>query len=239
VLACLALVVVLAGCKVDARIDVRLNADGSGIVTAQITLDHEAVGRVASGSSLEKAVRLDDMRAAGWTVSGWKTGAVGSKTITLTHAFTGQQDLANRLADLGGPNGVIGDPKVKQTRSWFGATDSVQINADLRNLSTGIRSDAEVAKALTEAGVNVDALDAQLRGELGKSFTLTLAVHAPDGETSEVTVKPGAAGAASAQSSNFYAKRVVLLVIGGTLLLFAIVLTAASLFAKSRRRRAS
>ena len=234
-------VVLLAGCKVDARVDVRVKADGSGTVTATVTLDAAAVRRIASGSSLEKAVRLDDMRAAGWNVTVLATSIQGDQgyRIVLTHPFTGQQDLANRLEDLGGANGVLGDPKIKRTRSWFGATDSVQINADLRNLSTGIRSDPGVAKALTDAGVNVAALDAQLRGELGKSVTLTLAVHAPNGETSEVVVKPGAVGAADAQSSNFYAQRVVLLVIGGILLLLAIVLMAASLLAKSRRHHAS
>lgn len=232
-------VVLLAGCKVDARVDVRMNADGSGTVTAQITLDHVAVARVAPTPSLEQAVRLDDLRAAGWTVSAWKPAANGSRTITLTHPFTGQQDLANRLDDLGGANGVLGDPKIRRTHSWFGATESVQLNADLRHLSTGIRSDPGVSKALTDAGVNVDALDAQMRGELGKSLTFTIAVRAPDGETSELQVKPGTVGTASAQSSQVYAKRVVLLVIGGTLLLLALVLTGASLLAKSRRRRAS
>jgi hypothetical protein len=231
-------VVLLTGCKVDARVDVHMNTDGSGTVTARIALDNQAVSRISGTSSLEKAVRLDDLRAAGWKVSPWNAVS-GGKTITLTHAFSGQQDLARRLEDLGGAKGILGGALIRRTHSWFGATESVQINVDLRHLSTGIRSDPGVAKALTGAGVNVDALDARLRGELGKSLTFTIAVRAPGGESSAIQVKPGTVGTATAQSSQTYAKRVVLLVVGGTLLLLAIVLMAASLLAKSRRRHAS
>jgi hypothetical protein len=231
--------VLLAGCKVDARVDVRMNADGSGTVTVQVTLDADAVSRLTVKEPLATAVRLDDLRAAGWSVSAWTPSSDGGRTITLTHGFTDQQDLANRFGDLVGGNGVLGPPKISRTHSLFGAEQSVQINADLRHLSTGIHADPGVAAALTNAGVDVNALDAKLQGELGQAFSLTLAVHAPDGETSEVQVKPGAVGAASASSSQLYAKRVALVVIGFALLLLALGLTGASLLASSRRRRAS
>jgi hypothetical protein len=232
-------VVLLAGCKVDARVDVRMKADGSGTVTVQVTLDADAVSRLTVKEPLAKAVRLGDLRAAGWNVSAWTTASDGGKTIMLTHDFTDQQDLARRFEDLVGTNGVLAEPKIRRTRSWFRATESIEVGADLRHLSTGIRSDADVAKALTNAGVNVDALDAKLRGELGKAFTLTIAVHAPDGETSEVHVKPGTVGTAGAQSSQVYAKRKALVATGIGLLLLALVVTGVSLVASSRRRRAS
>jgi hypothetical protein len=232
-------VVLLAGCKVDARVDVRMRADGSGTLTVQVALDADAVSRLTVKEPLATAVRLGDLRAAGWSVSAWKPVSDGGRTITLTHDFTDQQDLAQRFDDLVGSNGVLGDPKISRTHSLFGATQSIQVNADLRHLSAGIHSDAGVAKALTNAGVNVDALDAKLRGELGKAFTLTIVVHAPGGETSQVQVKPGTVGAASAQSSQVYAKRTALVAIGVGLLLLALVLTGASLLASSRRRRAS
>jgi hypothetical protein len=232
-------VVVLAGCKVDARVDVRMSADGSGTVTARVTLDADAVSRLTVKEPLVTAVRLGDLRAAGWDVSAWTPASGGGRTVTLTHDFTDQQDLARRFEDLVGTNGVLTEPKISRTHSWFGATESIEVGADLRHLSTGIRSDADVAKALTNAGVNVDALDAKLRGELGKSFTFTIAAHAPDGESSEVRLKQGLVGTAGAQSSQVYAKRTALVAIGIGLLLLALVLTGASLLASSRRRRAS
>jgi hypothetical protein len=232
-------VVLLAGCKVDARVDVRMRADGSGTLTVHVSLDADAVSRVSVKEPLAKAVPLADVRAAGWSVSAWKPASHGGRTITLTHDFTDQEDLTRRFHDLVGANGVLGDPKITRTHSWFGATESIEVGADLRHLSTGIRSDAEVAKALTNAGVNVDALDAKLLGELGKAFTLTIAVHAPDGETSQMQVTPGTVGSAGASSSQIYTKRLVLVAIGAGLLLLALVFTGASLVSNLRRRRAS
>src|SRR5262245_56575128 len=75
-----------AGCKVDARVDVTLRADGSGTVTARIALDRDAVRELTRHSSLAQAVPLDDVRAAGWTVSGWRTSD-GAATITLSREF--------------------------------------------------------------------------------------------------------------------------------------------------------
>jgi hypothetical protein len=107
----LAAMVLCAGCKVDARVDVTLRADGSGTVTARVRLDADAVRRLTTRASLDQAVPLDDVRTAGWTVSGWKTSH-GATTLTLSHDFVGQTDLARRLSDLVGPTGVLRDARV-------------------------------------------------------------------------------------------------------------------------------
>src|SRR5204862_324015 len=72
-----------AGCKVDARVDVTLHADGSGTVRARVALDADAVQRLTRHASLDKAVPLGDVRAAGWAVSGWTTsgGAGGAVCV--------------------------------------------------------------------------------------------------------------------------------------------------------------
>ncbi len=111
-------VVLLAGCKVDARVDVRLNADGSGIVLAKITLDAEAVQRLTTGGSLATAVPLDDLRDAGWHVSEWKTTKSGAASITLSRAFVNQDGLARRLEDLTGPNGALRDARITR-HAWL------------------------------------------------------------------------------------------------------------------------
>ena len=108
-------VVLLAGCKVDARVDVTLRADGSGTVTARVTLDADAVRRLTT-APIAQAVPLADMRAAGWKVSGWTKSSGGSESITVSHGFVGQTDLARRLADLVGTTGVLHDPAITRTR---------------------------------------------------------------------------------------------------------------------------
>jgi hypothetical protein len=235
----LAVVVVLcAGCKVDARVDVRLRADGSGTITARVTLDADAVQRLTRRASLAKAVPLGDLRAAGWAVSGWRTSGGGS-TITLSHDFVGQADLSRRLRDLVGPTGVLRDARLTRSRSWLSAKDSVAVTGDLRHLSTGVKADARLARNLTAAGVDVNALDAQLRSELGPAFTLTLAVHAPDGQADAVELRAGDHATVAASSPRTHTARVVLVVVGAALLVLALFLTAGSLAATRRRRRAS
>src|SRR3954451_3682783 len=120
----LAAVVLCAGCKVDARVDVSLRADGSGTVTAHVRLDADAVRRLTARVSLDEAVPLDDVRTAGWTVSGWTTSD-GAATLTLSHDFVGPADLARRLSDLIGPTGVLRDARLTRSRSWLSAKDSI------------------------------------------------------------------------------------------------------------------
>ncbi len=228
----------LGGCKVDAHVDVTLRADGSGTVTARVTLDADAVRRLTPHASLADAVPLADVRDAGWEVSDWATSPDGA-TITLAHDFVGQAELARLLTELAGPSGVLGDAQLTRSRSWIRAKDTIAVTGDLRALSTAVRSDEALAQNLADAGVDVNALDEQLRSELDQSFTLTLAVHAPDGETREATLRSGDHERVSATSARTHATRVLFTVGGVGLLVLAVVLTGASLAARSRRRRRS
>jgi hypothetical protein len=230
--------VLLAGCKVDARVDVTLRADGSGTVTAKVTLDADAVRRLTTHAPLDQAVPLADVRAAGWTVSGWKSSDDGA-SVTLSHDFVGQAELERLLADLAGETGVLREARLTRTRSWITAKDSLAITADLRDLPTGVKADTELSSNLAAAGVDVDALAAQLQSELDRSFSLTLAVHAPSGETKTVTLRAGDQERVEASSSRTHTARVVLVVVGVVLLVLALALMGASLAARSRRRRRS
>ena len=132
--------VLLAGCKVDARVDVTLRADGTGTVAAGSRWIG-AVHRLESHAGpLQKAVPLTDVRAAGWTVSQWTKTASGGKAITVSHAFVGQPDLTHRIAELAGTNGVLRDPKITRERGLLDSQDGLSITVDMRHVSTGIRS---------------------------------------------------------------------------------------------------
>jgi len=232
-------VVLLAGCKVDARVDVTLRADGSGTVAAKVTLDAEAVQRLTSQGSLTSAVPLDDLRNAGWRVSAWKRDRSGGAAITLSHGFVSQVDLARRLADLTGPDGALRDPRITRTRGWFGASDKIAVTVDLRDIGAGVKSDAELAKRLQAAGLDVNTLDAQLTSELKDALRVTLAVHAPDRSSRAIELRAGGHATIAASTSQTYVRRVALLAAGGALLLLALVITAASWRSRSRPRRRS
>ena len=142
----------LAGCKVDARVDVTLRADGSGTVTARVTLDADAVRRLTRHASLADAVPLDDVRAAGWEFSGWEASPDGS-TITLSHDFVGQAELSRLLADLAGSSGVLRDAQLTRSRSWIRAKDAVAVTGDLRDLSTAVKADPELSERGREISI--------------------------------------------------------------------------------------
>jgi len=229
-------VVLLAGCKVDARVDITLRADGSGTVVAKVTLDADAVQKLTTHGPLATAVPLDDLRDAGWRMSEWKRDAERGASITLTHGFVGQEDLARRLADLAGPNGALRDPRITRTRGWFGSSDKIVLSVDVRDLGAGVKSDAELAQRLQAAGLDVNALDAQLSGELKEALQLTVRVRVPGGRFQTTGFHGDGHATVFASESQTYVKRFVLLAIGAALLLLALILTAALLVSRSRRR---
>jgi hypothetical protein len=228
VCALLVLVGLLAGCKVDARVDVTLRADGSGTVTARVALDADAVHRLTSDAPLERAVPLADVRRAGWTLSPWTPIRGGGDAITLTHGFVGQADLERRLADLVGETGVLNHPTITRTRGWFTATDTLAVTVDLRHLATGLRSDPQLAKQLAFAGLDVTTFDAQLRSQL------------PDGQSQTVQLSSGKQATVQASSSHPETRRIDLLAVGAGLILVGLLVAAvARLIRALRRRRAA
>jgi hypothetical protein len=218
---------------------VTLRADGSGTVAVKITLDAEAVQRLTTGGPLETAVPLDDLRDTGWHVSTWKTAPSGAASITLTHEFVGQKQLADLLVDLTGPSGALRNARITRTRGWFSASDKVALTVDLRDVAAGVRADSELASRLQAAGLDVDSLDAQLSGELKDALRLTVRVRAPHQRFQSTGFRGGGHGTIGASHSEMYVRRAVLLAVGAVLLLLALVVTALSLRSRSRPRRTS
>src|SRR5512142_2431548 len=95
---------VLAGCRLDVGVDVAMQPDGSGVVTVTARADHDLV---AAAPSALADLRLDDIRAAGWTVADPASGADGSVTLTLTKPFRSPAEATAVLAELNGPDGPL------------------------------------------------------------------------------------------------------------------------------------
>ena len=195
--------------------------------------------RLTTHASLANAVPLDDLRTAGWQVSAWKPVRGGGDAITLTHGFVGQSDLARRLTDLAGPKGALRDPRITRTRGGSRGSDKISVVVDLRHLSAGVRSDAELAARLEAAGLDVNTLDAQLRAQLADALHVTVVVHAPDGSSRAIELEAGDHETVAASQSQIYVRRAALFAGGSALLLLALVIMAASLRSRSRPRRTS
>ena len=95
-----AAVVALAGCRLDVDVAVVMQPDGTGTVTVAATADAELLERVPG---VLDGLRLDDAVARGWVVAEPVAGADGGATLTLTHDFHSDVELANLLNSIGPP----------------------------------------------------------------------------------------------------------------------------------------
>src|SRR5215213_7645981 len=155
-----AVVLVATGCRVDATTRVEVADDGSGTVTVEVVLDQEAADRVPD---LAAQLRVADLRRTGWTVTG-PEAADGGVVITARKPFADPDQLADVLAEVGGPRGPVVDASLERSRS-FGTT-SYDFEGVL-DLSRGLAtfSDRQLTQLLDGLPVGQD--EADLEAELG------------------------------------------------------------------------
>jgi hypothetical protein len=145
-------------------------------VRATFALDQSAIARIGSTAD----VRLDDLVRTGWTVT--RT----ANTITVSHPFAGMPQLSSLLAASGG---VLTNPKVNGGH--------VSIVVDGGAFGAGVKSDSALAARLRAAGVDVNAVAAQLDRELLDDVHVTIALQGQ-----EATVTPGARSTLSAKTTS-------------------------------------
>jgi hypothetical protein len=229
-----------AGCRVDARTTIHLDAHGGGSVIVHVRLDKEAVQLVErGGGKLEQRIVTSDLKAEGWRLSSWSRDADGSATLTLSHVFRNGEELARIMDQVGGHNGVLRDVHVTRTRNVLQERDGVALVADLSALKSGVRDDKELAARLKAAGVNVDAIDFILAQQLRKAFSLAITISVPRNKTRTFSVEPGEQQTVNLSSMKFETNRFALLLIGAMLVFLSLLLyLSASISARRRRARA-
>ena len=77
-------VVLLSACQIRTEVALDVAEDGSGTVTVSVGLDPDAASRVPG---LEEELRIDDLEATGWTVTGPAVEADGFTWVRATKAF--------------------------------------------------------------------------------------------------------------------------------------------------------
>jgi hypothetical protein len=140
----LAVVAVCAGCRLDVGVAITMQPDGSGTVAVTATADPELVTAAPSAFA---DLRLDDVKQAGWTVSGPAKGADGSMAMTLTKPFATPAEANTILAELNGPAGPLVGLTVGLERSFAVVASTL---AGHTQLTGGLAafSDAALAQAL-------------------------------------------------------------------------------------------
>jgi hypothetical protein len=231
-LACL----VLAGCKVDTTVTIKVHDDGSGFVRVTVALDAEAVQKAeANGGSLEDRVRLGDLDAAGWTVSPWRRTQAGGAVLRLRKDFAGASEVAGIFEELSGDNGPLRGVTLDRDDNVVFTRYELEGVADLSQLTAGITADPDLAAQLSAQRVDLTTIDRQLTQQIRDAFRLRIRLDFPAG-SKVFTPEPGKKVRLSTSATDFDTTRALLL-------LAAVVLAAAgiALFVRGelRRRRAT
>jgi hypothetical protein len=200
-------ILLLAGCRVDARLDITLNDNGSGTLRATVRLDDQAVARIGG----IKALRLDDLSSAGWNIT------TTANTVTATHDFRDQTELAALFTDLVGSQGVLADPQITRERGWFTSKDGLSLTVDLRNPTAGIATDKDLQARLKFAGLDPTTLDAQFSKELKDGLHVRVVLHLPDGKTKTYDAAVGKRAAVAVSQEETHTGNVIK--VGGAVVL--------------------
>jgi len=96
------LLLVLTGCRVDVGVTVTLDEQGGGSVEVRALGDADLLNREPS---LLGDLRLQDIRAAGWTVEGPTVQTDGSALLVLTKGFADVAEGNAVLAEISSPTG--------------------------------------------------------------------------------------------------------------------------------------
>lgn len=245
----LAVLAVVSACRVDTTVAVVVRPDGSGAVTVQAVLDREATERL--GADPAAALRLDDLRAAGWRVQG-PTVADGALRVTLTKSFAAADRLGPVMAELGGAEGPFADWRLTTdnavTSSSYQLTGTVRLTGSLDQFS-----DAEVAAALDgfatgrspeelsnelKAGALRLTVSADLPGEIDEATGLTRDGEAAPSWSTELGTGSPVTREVTVTTSATDRSSVLFGLIGVVLVVAAVVLFVAGRRAGARRRRA-
>jgi len=157
-------------------------------VTAGLGLDADAVKEVGDVAT---ALRLDDVRQAGWQVEGPRKEGDGLTWVRASKPFAGPDQLPAILAELNGADGPFRDFRVVRTKSLTRSRTTFTGTLDLTRGLAGL-SDPELTTALGDVDLRLD-LDG-LRGRFGDALGRTVDVEVTAGLPGKVVTNAPARG---------------------------------------------
>ena len=124
--------VLLTSCRVDSVVTLNVQPNGSGTVSVVVTADADIV---AKAPALKTDVRVDDLKEAGWKVTGPVDTDNGGLSITLTRAFNGPIEATAILNKINGTRGPLKQLVVarsgKDTNSTWTLAGKLEVNGGL------------------------------------------------------------------------------------------------------------
>ncbi len=239
-LAVLAFAIALGACNVNTKVEVTLRDDGTGTIRTVVVFDADAVAKMGGANTLAQAVPLDDLRTAGWKISPWTRGDGGTETISFTHSFVDERELAQRIVDLTGSHGILQNPKLTHDRGWFSSHDGLSLVVDVRSPSVDIVSDKALSDRLRFAGTDPAKLEDSLAVQLKTALHVTVVLQVPGQSAKTYDAATGTVQTFAVSHGGLSWDHVVKFGIGVALALLAVLfLSAAGIGMRRNRRRAA
>jgi len=136
-------VMLLTACRVDATVDISMNAEGSGDITVTAIADADVVSRAPG---LSEDLRFDDAEAAGWTVTEPAPTDDGGLRVELSHSFANPEEATALLQSINGSGGPLHGATV--TRVVRDDGTSVSLTGTLRIDGLAAFADPDVLAAV-------------------------------------------------------------------------------------------
>jgi predicted small secreted protein len=174
-----------AACQVTLTAGVDVNRDGSGRVTAGVGLDDAAVREIGD---LATALRLDDVRAAGWQVDQPHKEGDGLTWVRAAKPFADPEQVPAIVAELNGPTGPFRDFRVERSKSLTRSKTTFTGTVDLATGLSGL-ADAELTAALDDVDLGLDV--EALRRRFGDRIKVEASARLPGELTTNAPARDG------------------------------------------------
>lgn len=175
-----------SACQVTLTAGVDVARNGTGRVTAGLGLDADALKEVGDPAT---ALRLDDVRQAGWQVDGPRKEEDGLTWFRASKPFAEPEQVPAILAELNGPDGPFRDFRVERTKSLTKSRTSFTGTVDLAGGLTGL-SDPELNTALDDVDLGLDVEG--LRRRFGDQLRVQVLAGLPGDVTTNAPTREGA-----------------------------------------------
>jgi hypothetical protein len=172
-------------CQVTLTAGVDVNRDGSGRVTAGVGLDDAAVREIGD---LATALRLDDVRAAGWQVDQPRKEGDGLTWVRAAKPFADPEQVPAIVAELNGPTGPFRDFRVERSKSLTRSKTTFTGTVDLATGLSGL-ADAELTAALDDVDLGLDV--EALRRRFGDRIKVEASARLPGELTTNAPARDG------------------------------------------------
>jgi hypothetical protein len=169
-------VLVAGGCQMQVAVDIKVDEDGSGLVTVGVGLDDDALARAGN---LDEQLRVDDLRAAGWYVPA--PSREGDVTwVRASKPFATPDQARAVFEEITGPDGAFRQFEVTRDESAFGTSYRVRGVVDLTD-GPGSFSDAELTAALEgdPFGGSIEAAEREEGRSVAEMVRFRVAVDLP------------------------------------------------------------